>query len=172
MRSLPFFSAIIGRPGRLRLIGIESRAAECSRSARGAKISRQRINLAPNLQAYRTVERMSELSEMKCTACRGDEPTLTDAEIAELRRQVPEWQVVQREGIKRLERVFRFRNFAEALAFTNRVGEQAEEEGHHPALLTEWGRVTVTWWTHKIGGLHRNDFIMAARTDELSEGRI
>jgi 4a-hydroxytetrahydrobiopterin dehydratase len=51
------------------------------------------------------------------------------------------------------------------------VGEQAEEEGHHPALLTEWGKVTVTWWTHKIGGLHHNDFIMAARTDELFEGR-
>jgi 4a-hydroxytetrahydrobiopterin dehydratase len=110
---------------------------------------------------------MSELSEMKCTACRGGEPTLTEAEISELRPRVPEWQVVEREGIKRLERVFGFRNFAEALAFTDRVGEQAEEEGHHPALLTEWGRVTVTWWTHKIGGLHQNDFIMAAKTDEL-----
>jgi 4a-hydroxytetrahydrobiopterin dehydratase len=115
---------------------------------------------------------MSELSEMKCTACRGDEPTLTDAEIAGLRPQVPEWQVVQQEDIKkRLERVFKFGNFAQALAFTNKVGEQAEEEGHHPALLTEWGKVTVTWWTHKIGGLHQNDFIMAARTDELFEGR-
>jgi 4a-hydroxytetrahydrobiopterin dehydratase len=114
---------------------------------------------------------MNELSEMKCTACRGDEPTLTDDEIADLRPQVPEWQVVKREGIKRLERVFRFSNFAQALAFTNSVGQQAEEEGHHPALLTEWGKVTVTWWTHKIGGLHRNDFIMAAKTDELSEGR-
>ena len=114
---------------------------------------------------------MSELSEMKCTACRGDEPTLTDAEIAGLRPQVPEWQVVQREGIKRLERVFKFGNFAQALAFTNKVAEQAEEEGHHPALLTEWGKVTVTWWTHKIGGLHQNDFIMAARTDELFGGR-
>ena len=113
---------------------------------------------------------MSELSEMRCTACRGDEPTLTDAEIAELLPQLPEWQVVQREGIKRLERVFKFSNFAQALAFTDRVGEQAEEEGHHPALLTEWGRVKVTWWTHKIDGLHRNDFIMAAKTDELFEG--
>jgi 4a-hydroxytetrahydrobiopterin dehydratase len=119
-----------------------------------AKASKLRIELARNIQAYMRVERMSELSEMKCTACRGDEPTLTDAEVAELRPQVPEWHVVQREGIKCLERVFRFRNFAEALAFTNRVG-----------------RVTVTWWTHKIGGLHRNDFIMAAITDELSEGR-
>jgi 4a-hydroxytetrahydrobiopterin dehydratase len=113
---------------------------------------------------------VSELSQMKCTACRGDEPTLTNAEIEELRPQVPEWQVVEREGVKRLERAFGFKNFAEALAFTNGVGERAEEEGHHPALLTEWGRVTVTWWTHKIGGLHQNDFIMAARTDELFEG--
>ena len=114
---------------------------------------------------------MSELSEMKCTACRGDEPTLTDTEIAELHPQVPEWHVVERKGIKRLERTFKFENFAEALAFTNKLGEQAEEEGHHPALLTEWGKVTVTWWTHKIGGVHQNDFIMAARTDELFEGR-
>jgi 4a-hydroxytetrahydrobiopterin dehydratase len=114
---------------------------------------------------------MSELAEMKCTACRGNEPTLTDAEIAELRPQVPDWQVVEREGTKRLERTFEFGNFAQALAFTNKVGEQAEEEGHHPALLTEWGKVRVTWWTHKIGGLHQNDFIMAARMDELFEGR-
>ena len=125
-----------------------------------------------DLQAHRKVENMSALSEMRCTACRGGEPTLTDAEVVQMHPQVPEWQVVQREGIERLERVFRFRNFAQALAFTTRVGEQAEEEGHHPALLTEWGKVTVTWWTHKIGGLHRNDFVMAARTDELSEERI
>ncbi len=112
---------------------------------------------------------MSELAEMKCTACRGGEPTLTDAEIEQLRPQVPDWRVVEREGTKRLERTFRFDNFAHALAFTNKVGGQAEEEGHHPALLTEWGKVTVTWWTHKIGGLHRNDFIMAAKTNELFE---
>jgi 4a-hydroxytetrahydrobiopterin dehydratase len=136
-----------------------------------AKVFIRRINLPPNLQARGKEEKMSELSEMKCTACRGDEPTLTDAEIAELRPQVPEWQIVQQEGIKRLERTFKFENFAQALAFTNRVGEQAEVEGHHPALLTEWGKVTVTWWTHKIGGVHQNDFIMAARTDELFEGR-
>jgi 4a-hydroxytetrahydrobiopterin dehydratase len=112
---------------------------------------------------------MSELVRMKCTACRGDEPTLTDAEIEGLHPQVPDWRVVGREGVKRLERTFRFDNFAHALAFTNKVGRQAEEQGHHPALLTEWGKVTVTWWTHKIGGLHRNDFIMAAKTDELFE---
>ena len=113
---------------------------------------------------------MSELAQMKCTACRGDEPRLNDAEIEELRPQVPDWRVVEGDGVKRLERAFRFDDFAQALAFTNRVGEQAEEEGHHPALLTEWGKVTVTWWTHKIGGLHRNDFIMAARTDDTFGG--
>jgi len=88
--------------------------------------------------------------------------------------QVPDWSIVEVDNVKRLERVFRFDNFAHALAFTNKLGEIAEEEGHHPALLTEWGKVTVTWWTHKIGGLHRNDFIMAARSDhafEMAEGR-
>jgi 4a-hydroxytetrahydrobiopterin dehydratase len=96
-----------------------------------------------------------------------DSPRVTDAEILELKPLIPEWTLVERDGIQRLERVFRFSNFAEALNFTNRVGAIAEEEGHHPAILTEWGRVTVTLWTHKIRGLHRNDFIMAAKLDAL-----
>ena len=111
---------------------------------------------------------MSTLSAERCVACRRDSPRVTVAEIAELRREVPDWQVVEHDGIAQLERFFRFPNFADALAFTNRVGALAEAEGHHPALLTEWGRVTVTWWTHKIRGLHRNDFIMAAKTDGLA----
>jgi 4a-hydroxytetrahydrobiopterin dehydratase len=110
---------------------------------------------------------METLVQMKCVACRGDEPTLTDKQISALLPQVPEWHITEREGIKHLERVYRFRNFLQALAFTNRVGELAEAEGHHPAILTEWGAVTVTWWTHEIKGLHRNDFIMAAKTDQL-----
>ena len=77
----------------------------------------------------------------------------------------------EHEGIGRLERVFTFKDFAEALSFTNRVGALAETEGHHPAILTEWGRVTVTLWTHKIRGLHRNDFIMAAKVDSLTAER-
>jgi 4a-hydroxytetrahydrobiopterin dehydratase len=87
--------------------------------------------------------------------------------MIDLHPQVLDWQIVERDQIKRLERAFKFKNFIEALHFTDRVGELAEEEGHHPALLTEWGKVTVTWWTHKIRGLHRNDFIMAAKTDGL-----
>jgi len=110
---------------------------------------------------------MNDLITMKCVACRGGEPTLTDAEIARYQPQVAEWQVVERDNIKRLERVFKFKNFADALAFTNRVGVAAEAEGHHPVIVTDWGRVTVTWWTHKIRGLHRNDFIMAAKTGRL-----
>jgi 4a-hydroxytetrahydrobiopterin dehydratase len=110
---------------------------------------------------------MEKLAEMKCVACRRDAPTVTEAEIAQLAPRVPEWELVEEDGIKRLRRVFSFSDFAGALAFTDRVGEIAEQEGHHPALLTEWGRTTVTWWTHKIRGLHRNDFVMAAKTDAL-----
>jgi 4a-hydroxytetrahydrobiopterin dehydratase len=110
---------------------------------------------------------MEALAQIKCVACRGDEPTVTDVEMAEFLPQVPAWEVVERTGIKRLERVFKFPDFAQALAFTNKVGELAEAEGHHPAILTEWGKVTVTWWTHKIKGLHRNDFILVAKTDLL-----
>jgi 4a-hydroxytetrahydrobiopterin dehydratase len=94
---------------------------------------------------------------------------VTETDIAELKPQLPQWTLVERESVRRLERAFRFRNFAEALRFTNRVGALAEEEGHHPAILTEWGRATVTLWTHKIRGLHRNDFIMAVKIDSLQK---
>ena len=102
---------------------------------------------------------------MKCVACRGGEPTVTEVEMAQYQPLIPDWKIVERDGIRRLERVFKFKDFAQALQFTNKVGELAELEGHHPAMLTEWGRVTITWWTHKIKGLHRNDFIMAAKSD-------
>lgn len=111
---------------------------------------------------------MSLLANEKCVACRRDSPPVTEAEMHELKPQVPDWAVVAREGVQRLERVFRFKNFADALSFTNRVGALAEAEGHHPAILTEWGQVTVTLWTHKIRGLHRNDFLMAAKIDSLA----
>jgi 4a-hydroxytetrahydrobiopterin dehydratase len=110
---------------------------------------------------------MEALKNEKCTACRRDSPRVIETEIVELKLLIPEWTLVERDGIQRLERVFRFSNFVEALNFSNRVGAIAEEEGHHPAILTEWGRVTVTLWTHKIRGLHRNDFIMAAKLDAL-----
>jgi 4a-hydroxytetrahydrobiopterin dehydratase len=100
---------------------------------------------------------------------RGD-PGLADGDIEAYLAEVPDWSVVEREGIKRLERRFKFKNFAEALAFTNKIGAIAEEQDHHPLIQTEWGKVSVNWWTHVIGGLHLNDFIMAARTDGVIEG--
>ena len=114
---------------------------------------------------------MSPLAEERCVACRADTPRLTNVEIRLLGREIPEWSVVEREGIPRLERAFTFPNFVDALAFTNAIGALAEEAGHHPALTTEWGRVTVAWWTHAIAGLHRNDFVMAAKTDERYRDR-
>lgn len=110
---------------------------------------------------------MTRLASQKCEACRADSPRATPGEIAEYMTQTPGWQIIRDNGIDKLSKAFGFKNWSEALAFTNRVGALAEEHGHHPAVLTEWGRVTVTWWTHKITGLHKNDFIMAARCEEL-----
>lgn len=110
---------------------------------------------------------MVSLTQEKCEACRANAPKVSDDELAELIRAIPDWNIEVRDGIMQLEKSFSFNNFLEAIAFTNKVGELAEAEGHHPALLTEWGKTTVTWWSHKIKGLHRNDFIMSAKTDQL-----
>ena len=114
---------------------------------------------------------MQRLAAYSCEACEAGAPTVADDERATLKAQVPDWDIREVDGVERLEREFSFSDFVEALAFTNRVGELAESEGHHPAILTEWGRVTVGWWTHKIGGLHRNDFVMSAKTDDLFADR-
>ena len=107
------------------------------------------------------------LNEMNCEACRADMPPVHAEETSRLIQQIPDWKIVEENQVQRLQRVFTFTNFVNAMAFTCRVGELAEDAGHHPALLTEWGKVTVQWWTHKIGGLHVNDFILAAKTDGL-----
>ncbi len=110
---------------------------------------------------------MAELLEQKCVPCSGSLPPATAEEIDTYKAQIPDWDILNENGELRLGRVYQFPNFQDALAFTNLVGDIAEAEGHHPALLTEWGKVTVTWWTHAISGLHHNDFIMAAKTDEV-----
>ncbi|MGK7874417.1 MAG: 4a-hydroxytetrahydrobiopterin dehydratase [Xenococcaceae cyanobacterium] len=110
---------------------------------------------------------MAELKQQKCIPCSGDSPPVSQAEIEELKTQIPDWKIIDHEGQLRLECIYKFPDFKTAIAFTNRVGDEAEKEGHHPALLTEWGKVTVTWWTHAISGLHKNDFIMAAKTDAI-----
>jgi 4a-hydroxytetrahydrobiopterin dehydratase len=110
---------------------------------------------------------MTELLEQKCVPCTGGLPQATEAEINTYKQQIPDWNIITENGELHLQRVYKFPDFKTALAFTNRVGEIAESEGHHPSLLTEWGKVTVTWWTHAINGLHHNDFIMAAKSDRL-----
>jgi 4a-hydroxytetrahydrobiopterin dehydratase len=110
---------------------------------------------------------MPVLIEEKCTACRDGSPKVGTREMAELLKQVPNWCATERDGVARLERVFRFKDFNEAMRFSVKVADAADREDHHPALLVEWGRVTVSWWTHKIKGLHHNDFVMAAKTDEI-----
>ena len=111
---------------------------------------------------------MTDLTQERCVACRKDSPRVSDEDIAELKPQIPGWNIVEHNEVPSLERAYRLKNFAQALDFTNKVGALAEEEGHHPAILTEYGKVTVVWWTHKINGLHRNDFIMAAKTDQIA----
>ena len=111
---------------------------------------------------------MTKLLEQKCVPCSGSSPPATKDEIETYKTQIPDWDIITENGELHLRRVYKFPDFQTALAFTNLVGEAAEEEGHHPALLTEWGKVTVNWWTHAIKGLHQNDFIMAAKTDRLA----
>lgn len=111
---------------------------------------------------------MSEtLTDQRCEACRADAPHVTDEEFRALMPQIPEWAARTDDNILKVTRLYTFDNFVQALAFTNRVGELAESEGHHPEIITEWGKVQITWWTHKIKGLHKNDLIMAAKTDTL-----
>jgi 4a-hydroxytetrahydrobiopterin dehydratase len=110
---------------------------------------------------------ITTLNQQSCEACRADAPRVSDLELAELIKQIPAWSPITVNGILQLQRVFTFKSYSHALAFTNAVANIAEQEDHHPAVLLEWGKVTVTWWSHKIRGLHRNDFVMAAKTDRL-----
>jgi 4a-hydroxytetrahydrobiopterin dehydratase len=110
---------------------------------------------------------MNEFAKLHCSPIRADTPQLNKREISQFAAKLPGWQTFEKDGELRLERIFKFENFNQAIAFTDRVAQEANREDHHPAILTEWGKVTVTWWTHKIKGLHQNDFIMAAKTDQL-----
>ena len=108
---------------------------------------------------------MMHLSQKHCVACEGGVPPLTSEQVAGYRVQVPEWDIAADE--KSISREFVFENFKEALAFVNSVGEIAEAEDHHPDVYLAWGRVRVELWTHAIGGLSENDFILAAKIDQL-----
>jgi 4a-hydroxytetrahydrobiopterin dehydratase len=107
---------------------------------------------------------MSELARKQCVPCRGGVPPLSGKELENLAKQVPQWKVINAHHISR---TFVFPDFRQALAFVNKVGEIAEEQGHHPDILLSWGKAEVTTWTHKIDGLTESDFILAAKIDEL-----
>ena len=108
---------------------------------------------------------MALIAELKCTVCQADDIPLDDAEIRKKLVDLPGWLVKEENEVKKLSRTFKFKDYLSVLDFTHKAGLLAEENGHHPVLITEWGKVTVIWWTHKINGLHDNDMIMAAKTD-------
>ena len=111
---------------------------------------------------------MTTLSELKCEACQQNAEMVSNAEMLDLLAEIPMWKIKEVQNIKQLQREFKFKNFKLAMAFTNQVAALSEAEFHHPEIITEWGKVTVTWWSHSIKGLHKNDFIMAAKTDVLT----
>jgi len=112
---------------------------------------------------------MTQLTRQKCVPCRGGVPPLTSGELALLLPEVPQWTLEEKDGVQRIEREFRFKDFRAAMEFATQVGGLAEREQHHPELRVGWGHVIVELWTHKIRGLHQNDFIMAAKIDEMAE---
>jgi len=113
---------------------------------------------------------MNELAQLHCSPIKADTPRLDEGEVSQLIAKLPGWRIIDQEGELRLVKTFKFKGFTEAILFTDQVAQAANEEDHHPTILTEWGKVTVTWWTHSIKGLHLNDFIMAAKTEGLYEG--
>jgi len=108
---------------------------------------------------------MNDLSQKKCTPCRGGIPPLKEGEIKKHLDKIKDWQVIDNHH---LEKQLNFPDFKSALAFVNQVGDVAEQENHHPNINFTWGKVEISIWTHKIDGLHENDFILAAKLDELA----
>lgn len=102
-----------------------------------------------------------------CDACHSGSPRVTDEEIARFHPQVPDWEIVTVDDVPRLVRTFRFKGWKPGVAFVAKLAALADETDHHPRITLDWGYVTVEWWTHAIGGLHKNDFIMAAKVDRL-----
>ena len=114
---------------------------------------------------------MTKLSKSSCEACRVDAPVLQDNEIKELLSQVPSWKVFEEDNVKKIICSFIFLSYEDSLNFLSKVADIAEKEDHHPEIILEWGKVTVTWWSHKIKGLHKNDFICASKTDALFDNK-
>ena len=112
---------------------------------------------------------MGELHERHCEVVKSGTPAVSEERAGQLVLSIPGWRREFHDGMEKLIREFHFTDFKDAFAFTHKIAELAEQEDHHPAVMTEWGKVTVSWWTHRINGLHINDFIMAAKTDMIAK---
>ena len=124
------------------------------------------------LQSWlRVVDKLTELLKSSCEACKADAPVLVDDEIKELLSEIPSWKVFKDDNVKKIICSYVFLNYEDSLNFLNKVADLAEKEDHHPEIILEWGKVTVIWWSHKIGGLHKNDFICASKTDALFDNK-
>ncbi|MDB2535174.1 4a-hydroxytetrahydrobiopterin dehydratase [Gammaproteobacteria bacterium] len=110
---------------------------------------------------------MSDLASNTCEACRIDAPKVSDDEVNILLKEIDNWDLIHEE-VKQLKKTFSFSSYKESVDFSNKVAKMADIEDHHPTITLEWGKVTVVWWSHKIKGLHKNDFICAAKTDQLN----
>ena len=110
---------------------------------------------------------MIDLHLQECNFAKSGLIKLTHKEAEKLSKQIPAWILLEEQSVMKLKRDYNFNDFVGALAFTNQLGKLAEDQNHHPQMLIEWGRVTLTWWSHNLKGLHRNDYIMAAKTDLL-----
>ena len=111
---------------------------------------------------------MSDLASSACEACRIDATTVSNNEASMLIKEIEGWDLIN-DGIKKLKKEFSFSNYSDSVDFSNKIADMAEQEDHHPQIILEWGKVTVIWWSHKIKGLHKNDFICAAKTNNISK---
>ena len=111
----------------------------------------------------------TNLKDYICKATPANATAVSGADLKTLAAQIPGWSLENRNGILQLERTFKCSNFLQALSIANQIGDIAESNDHHPALVVEWGKIKVTWWSHSINGLHHNDFVMAAKTDEINK---
>ena len=111
---------------------------------------------------------MSDLASNTCDSCRIDAPIVSDNEASMLIKEIEGWDLIN-DGIKKLKKEFSFSNYSDSVDFSNKVADMADKEDHHPQIILEWGKVTVIWWSHKIKGLHKNDFICAAKTNNINK---
>jgi 4a-hydroxytetrahydrobiopterin dehydratase len=109
---------------------------------------------------------VSDLAFSSCEACRIDAPLVSDDEASVLIKKIEGWYLINNE-VNKLKKEFNFSSYSDSKDFTNKVADMADQENHHPQIILEWGKVTVIWWSHKIKGLHKNDFICAAKTDKI-----